>query len=117
MSAILIFFVCFKLQWTVVNGKHLFALLHPEQSNSRFHKQFRENLVHEMVQPHRDEKANPVLAVNPNENRLKKLALLVGRRKMLRADNQEKNWPILKKCDQFICKDCFRQYHTKSNLK
>ena len=38
---------------TVVNRKHLYALLHPQQSNSRLHKQFQENLVHEMVQPNR----------------------------------------------------------------
>ena len=56
------------LEVTVVNSKHLYALLHPEQSNVRLHKQFRENLVHEMVEPHLDEKANPVPAVNPNEN-------------------------------------------------
>ena len=55
-----------------------------------------------MVQPHLDEKANPVPAVNPNENCLigkhfaelnilrEKLAVLVGIRKMLMADNQEK---------------------------
>ena len=55
-----------------------------------------------MVQPHLDEKANPVPAVNPNENCLigkhfpelnilrEKLAVLVDIRKMLMADNQEK---------------------------
>ena len=55
-----------------------------------------------MVQPHLDEKANPVPAVNPNENCLigkhfaelnilrEKLAVLVGIRKMLMANNQEK---------------------------
>ena len=37
------------LEVTVVNSKHLYALMHLQQSNSRFHKQFRENLVHEMV--------------------------------------------------------------------
>ena len=88
------------LEVTVVNSKHLYALLHPEQSNSRLylyallhkeqsnsrlylyalldaeqvnsrlHKQFRENLVYEMVQLHLDEKANPVPTVNPNENHL-----------------------------------------------
>ena len=55
-----------------------------------------------MVQPHLDEKANPVPAVNPTEKCLigkhfaelnilrEKLAVLVGIRKMLMADNQEK---------------------------
>ena len=50
------------LEVTMVSNKHLYALLHPEQSNSRLHKQFRENLV----QPHLDEKANPVPTINPN---------------------------------------------------
>ena len=97
------------LEVTVVNSKHLHALLHPEQSNSRLHKQFREKLVHEMVQQHLDEKANPVPAVNPNENRLiikhfaeskcpqRNFAILVRIRKMLRADNQEKNLQFLQK--------------------
>ena len=73
------------LEVTVVNSKHLYALLHneqpnsrfyryallhPEQANSRLHKQFRENLVYEMVQLHLDEKANPVPTVNANENHL-----------------------------------------------
>ena len=56
------------LEVTVLNSKHLYALLHPEQSNYRLHKQFRENLVHEMVQPHLDEKPSRVPAVNSNEN-------------------------------------------------
>ena len=58
------------LEVTVASNKHLCAVLHSEQSTSRLHKQFRKNLVHEMVQPHLDERANHVTAVNPNENRL-----------------------------------------------
>ena len=97
------------LEVTVASNKHLCAVLHSEQSTSRLHKQFRKNLVHEMVQPHLDERANHVTAVNPNENRLigkhfaeskcpqRNFAILVRIRKMLRADNQEKNLQFLQK--------------------
>ena len=91
------------IEVTVVNSKHLYPLLHPEQSNSRLYKQFRTNLLHETVEPHLDKKANTVPAVNPNENCLyenilqnlniprEKLALLVGIMKILRQTIKKKD--------------------------
>ena len=115
------------LEVTVLNSKHLYALLHPEQSNYRLHKQFRENLVHEIVQPHLDEKPNRVPAVNPNENRLigkhfaepkypqGKTCTSCGYKKDAKGrQSRKKTCDFCRKCDRFICKDCFEV--KRSNL-
>ena len=109
------------LEVTVVKSKHLYVLLHPEQSNSRLHKQFREKLVPEMVQPHLDEKESPVPAVNPNENRLigkhfaeskcpqRKFCNSCAYKKDAKGrQSRKKTCNFCRKCYRFICKDCFR---------
>ena len=83
-----------------------------------------------MVQPHLDEKANPVPAVNPYENRLigkhfaeskypqGKTCTSCGYKKDAKGrQSRKKTYNFCRKCDRFICKDCFQQYHTKSKLK
>ena len=83
-----------------------------------------------MVQPHLDEKVNPVPAVNPNGNRLigkhfakskcpqRKFCNSCGYKKDAKdRQSRKKTCNFCRKCDRFIYKDCFRQYHTKSKLK
>ena len=83
-----------------------------------------------MVQPHLDEKANLVPAVNPNENRVigkhfaeskypqRKTCTSCGYKKDAKGrQSRKKTCKFCRKCDRFISKDCFRQYHTKNKLK
>ena len=75
-----------------------------------------------MVQLHLDEKANPVPAVNPNENRLIgkhfteskypqiKTCISCGYKKDAKGrQSRKKNYNFSRKFDRFICKDYFRQ--------
>ena len=109
------------LEVPVVNSKHLYALLYPEQSNSRLYKRFQENLEHEVVQPQLDEKGSPVPAVNPNETWLtgkhfaeskypqRKTCTSCGYKKDAKGrQSRKKTCNFCRKCDRFIRKDCFR---------
>lgn len=113
----------------------LFFKVHPEIGRKRrAHKAFRHALVHQLVQPLLDARADPEGAAvcGPGRRTVSEDTRLKGkhfseslpvRKKCTacaykrQADGKRKDTKTVnycRKCDKHICKGCFETYHTKS---
>lgn len=143
-----VFFRLFEM--AIVNSLILFTHKHPEaQKKRRSHKMFRQMLVHELVQPLFDQKAesyverkgrlaqdrNPVVQPGPKPNFDPSVRLtgkhfrktkhprarccVCGNRKnpVTGKRTDKKTNDYCRKCNKYVCEECFEDFHTKSYIK
>ena len=127
------------LELSVINAYVIFAKLNPEYTSHRFHRYFREALIHELVQPLLDARCDPNnLAEKERIGRpanidyvrlrgkhfsvsrypTRKTCTGCGYKKNGRTGKQsrKKTYNYCVKCDLPICKECFERFHTKSQV-
>ena len=130
-----IFIRVFEL--SVINAMILYHLNYPEkEAKYQSHKKFRLELVHQLVQPLLDVKAErnvygtPGRCPDVNAARLqgkhfpeskhpdRKCCVVCGYKKKRNGKvAYTKTSNYCAKCEKFLCKNCFAGYHTKSNPK
>ena len=127
------------LEISVINACILYMKFHPSfASNNRKHKYFRHLLIHEMVQPFLDARANPettnMLSTPGRPADIDVLRLrgkhfpisMYPKRKTCTAcgyktdkngkQSRKKTSNYCEKCDLYVCKDCFEKFHTRSKI-
>ena len=133
-----VFFCLLKI--SVINACILYIKFHPSfASNNHKHKYFRHLLIHEMVQPLLDTRANlkttnmlstPGRPADIDVLRLRGNDFLISmypKRKTCTAceykktdKNGKQSWKktsnYCEKYDLYICKDCFEKFHTCSKI-
>ena len=124
-------------EFSVINNMIIYHNRHPDLANKyQSHKKYREELIHELVQPLLDRKVDenvyPVTGPRPiaiNDNRLqgkhfpeskhpqRKTCTLCGYKKKNGKQIKKKTSNFCVKCEKFICKGSFEKYHTQRTLE
>ena len=127
------------IELSVINAYILFCHFNPEFSKrNRSHYRFRELLIHELVQPLLNDRADPNNVAQqenrgrPNDidsTRLRGKHFAISRFPVRRTctscgyqknehnkQTRKKTCNYCEKCKLFICKQCFTKFHTKSRM-
>lgn len=123
------------LDMSIINAMIVYINLYPEKKEERLsHKKYRLELVHQLVQPLLDSYADPSVGGTSGRTpvssvRLKGKHFATSKLPRKRCSvcaykktaggkyRQTKTVNFCEKCQKYVCRVCFEDFHTRSSLK